>query len=70
MNIEHPTLCRRLLVGVLLRLAAALALPPARALAADWPQFHGSNDRTAYNLYEAVLGLGNASAIKAFWRRR
>ena len=64
------TSTRRATFGVaLVLLAAAVALAPAQARAAQWPQFHGSNDRTGYNLYESTIGRGNVAAIKTFWRR-
>ena len=57
---RRPTFGVALALATLLAVAVALAPAPARA--ADWAQFHGSNDRAGYNLYESSIGRGNVAA--------
>ena len=66
---RRPTFGVAFGLAALVLLAVAVALAPGQARAADWSQFHGSNDRAGYNLYESAIGRGNVAAIKTFWRR-
>ena len=63
--LSQPTGARSRL-GIVLALLALAA--PGTASAGDWPQFHRSADRSAFDPSETTLGAGNLSQLGARWR--
>lgn len=49
-------------------LAAVLALAPAQALAADWPQSGWNADSSRHDPFETTIGPANASDLDLRWK--